>query len=233
VTTTETCADERAHRGRSVPAVPGTGLCPIHLANAVQGEVRELAHAYAELDLALATRSSDNEGRSSRGVSVGISLDLAATKAREHVRVFLVGWVQVAHEEGPWRALPVDTVPAMAEWLSASERVAWIVAQPWADEIARNLAETLGEAMRAVEPNRPRRLEIGACPERVIDDEGQDEGACTGTLFALIYPADSLLPCDIRCTTDGEHRWTADQWHALGRRLNGTGHADLARRVAG
>jgi len=47
----------------------------------------------------------------------------------------------------------------------------------------------------------------------------------TGTLFAVIWPNDPLLPCDVRCTAcDG--RWSADQWHALGRRVEAVAKAE-------
>ena len=111
---------------------------------------------------------------------------------------------------------PADTVPDMARWIGRN--LTWYAARPWIDEMARVFGETADEATAAVQPDRARRVPIGDCPERVIDDQGQDVGRCTGMLFALIRPNDPLLPADIRCTS-GEHRWTADQWHALGRRV--------------
>jgi hypothetical protein len=200
--------------------------------DALAGDVATAARLYRELDAALVRPSRPDEGGAKRATSVGINLDDLAVKAREHIRVTLVGWVRVAQEERPkatgW---PLDEVADMACWVGRN--LTWYAGREWVDEMARTFATTVDEAKAAIQPDRARRMEIGRCPERLTDDEGQDAGVCTGTLFALIRPADSLLPCDIRCTTDGEHRWTADQWHALGRRLNGTGHADLARRVAG
>ena len=161
----------------------------------------------------------DDEGTTKRATSVGITLDLAAVTAREHIRATCVGWVRVAQEERPADtvAWPLDDVTDMARWLLRN--LTWCAGRSWVDEMARVFAETAAEAARAVQPDRARRVPIGHCPERLYDDEGQDAGVCTGELFAIVRPADSLLPCDIRCTTDGEHRWTADQWHALGRRV--------------
>lgn len=208
------------------------------------GDVTASARLHRELDAALVRPGRPDEGGVKRATSVGIALDDDAVTAREHIRVTLVGWVRVAQEErplarrgvgvapiggsatnagpspahGPANGIewPADTVPDMARWILRN--LTWYAGRSWVDEMARVFGETVDEAKRAVQPDRARRVEVGPCVERLVDDQGQDAGACTGMLFALIRPADSLLPCDIRCTT-GEHRWTADQWHVLGRRV--------------
>lgn len=199
------------------------------------GDVTASARLHRELDAALVRPSRPDEGGAKRATSVGIALDDDAVNAREHIRVTLVGWIRVAQEECPastgW---PLDDVADMARWILRN--LTWYAGRSWVDEMSRVFGETVDEAKRAVQPDRARRVEIAACPERTTDDEGQDAGPCTGTLFALIRPADSLLPCDIRCTTDQEHHWTADQWHALGRRVRSLDPAamrDLARRLDG
>ena len=219
-------------------------------------DVATAARLYRELDAALVRPSRPDEGGVKRATSVGINLDDDAVKAREHIRATLIGWVRVAQEErplsprgvgvapgatsaakggenpahGPANGWPADTVPDMARWVLRN--LTWYAGRDWVDEMARVFGETVDEAKAAVQPDRARRVPIGDCPERLLDDDGQDAGACTGALFALIRPADSLLPVDIRCTS-GEHRWTADQWHALARRLTRTGHVVLARAILG
>ena len=217
-------------------------------------DIATCARLHAELEGVLVRPTRPDEGGGKRATSVGIALDDAAVTARDHIRATLVGWVRVAQEErplsprgvgvapgatsaangrenhahGPANGWPADTVPDMARWIGRN--LTWYAGRPWVDEMARVFGETADEATAAVQPDRARRVPIGDCPERVIDDQGQDVGRCTGMLFALIRPADSLLPADIRCTA-GDHRWTADQWHALGRLLRAMDEA-AARRLA-
>lgn len=180
-------------------------------------DIATCARLHVELEAVLVRPGRPDEGTTKRATSVGISLDDAAVTARDHIRATLVGWVRVAQEERPGIEWPADDVVVMARWILRN--LVWYAGRSWVDEMSRVFAETADEAKAAVQAERPRRMEIGDCPERLTDEEGQDAGACGGTLFAVIWPADSLLPCDVRCT-DGEHRWSADQWHVLGRRVS-------------
>ena len=180
-------------------------------------DIATCARLHAELEGVLVRPTRPDEGGGKRATSVGIALDDAAVTARDHIRATLVGWVRVAQEERPGPTWPTDDVPDMARWMLRN--LTWYAGREWVDEMARVFGETADEATAAVQPDRARRVPIGECPERIFDDEGQDVGRCTGMLFALIRPNDPLLPADIRCTS-GEHRWTADQWHALGRRVS-------------
>jgi len=199
-------------------------------------DIATCARLHAELEGVLVRPTRPDEGGGKRSTSVGIALDDAAVTARDHIRATLIGWVRVAQEERPLSprgvgvapGWPADTVPDMARWIGRN--LTWYAGRSWVDEMARVFGETADEATAAVQPERARRVPIGECPERIIDDEGQDVGRCTGMLFALIRPNDPLLPADIRCTS-GEHRWTADQWHALGRLLRAMDEA-AARRLA-
>ena len=192
-------------------------------------DIATCARLHGELEAVLVRPTRPDEGGGKRATSVGISLDDAAVTARDHIRATLVGWVRVAQEERPGPTWPADTVPDMARWIGRN--LTWYAGRPWVDEMARVFGETADEATAAVQPDRARRVPIGDCPERIIDDEGQDVGRCTGMLFALIRPNDPLLPADIRCTS-GEHRWTADQWHALGRRVASDVRATLGKASA-
>ena len=159
----------------------------------------------------------DGEHRAARADAVGIALDDAAVLARDHIRATLVGWVRVAQEERPGPEWPQDRPDDLARWILRN--LTWYAGRDWCDEMARTFAETADDAVAAMSPERPRRVPIGPCPERLEDDEGQDDGPCEGDLYAIIHPADSLLPVAIRCTGSREHAWTADRWHALGRRV--------------
>ena len=218
-------------------------------------DIATCARLHGELEAVLVRPTRPDEGGGKRSTSVGIALDDDAVKARDHIRATLVGWVRVAQEErplsprgvgvapgatsaangrenpahGPANGWPADTVPDMARWIGRN--LTWYAARPWVDEMARVFGETADEATAAVQPERARRMEVGPCPQRLTDDEGQDAGACRGTLFAVIWPNDPLLPCDVRCTAcDG--RWSADQWHALGRRVEAAAKSTDAAEVS-
>ena len=143
--------------------------------------------------------------------------------ARTHIEVELHTWCRIVLDEGPWTVPPADDLRAIAAWLTA--RVDWCAARPWADEIARTIDDTWAEARRAAYPDPAHRIDVGPCPE----------SGCDGRLIASMRRSDQLLPSDIRCSVHGAdeddpHAWTADQWHALGRRLGIRMHA--ARAVA-
>lgn len=180
-------------------------------------DIATCSRLHVELEAVLVRPGRPDEGTTKRATSVGISLDDAAVTARDHIRATLVGWVRVAQEERPGPTWPTDDVPDMARWMLRN--LTWYAGREWVDEMARVFGETADEAQRAIQAERPRRMEIGDCPDRLTDDDGQDAGACDGLLFAIIYPADSLLPAHIRCTSSEQHVWTADQWHALGRQV--------------
>lgn len=192
-------------------------------------DIATCARLHAELEAVLVRPTRPDEGGGKRATSVGISLDDAAVTARDHIRATITGWVRVAQEERPGIEWPADDVAVMARWIMRN--LTWFAGRAWVDEMARVFAETADEARRAVQAERPRRMEVGPCPQRLTDDEGQDAGACRGTLFAVIWPNDPLLPCDVRCTAcDG--RWSADQWHALGRRVEAAAKSTDAAEVS-
>lgn len=166
-------------------------------------------------------------GRHSDSDAIGINLDPDVVRARDHIRVTLVAWTRIALEEGPWCYAPDDQPRAIVEWLAA--RIGWMTAQPWADEFATNIGETVREARAQVQPNAVYRVELGPCPQPVV--ERDEDGAvtivaCQGTVVAVMRKAASKeqLPSEVVCTAHGEddeepHTWGPMQWHALGRRM--------------
>jgi hypothetical protein len=178
------------------------------------------------------------------GVDVGINLDGEVVKAREHIANLLTSWARIVLEEGTWTIAPADTPYAVACWLGA--RLPWIAAQAWADEFADNIHTTTREARAQVQPNTTYRIELGPCPEllAIVDDAGPRLDPCKGTVIAVMRRATSreLLPSFVACTDHGEdddqpHVWGPAQWHALGRRMGRSDHADAVeaflRSVAG
>ena len=179
-------------------------------------DIATCARLHAELEAVLVGGSRDGDGvRTTRGVSTGIGLDPKAVIARDHIRAEMTAWVRICQEERPASPWPADTIADCARYLLRN--LTWIAARPWVQEFARMMAETCDEAKDAA-AERPKRIEIGHCPVRLTDEEGQDAGACSGLLYSIVWPSGSLLPRLIRCTT-ADHEWTADQWHALGRRV--------------
>lgn len=148
----------------------------------------------------------------------------APAHAREVIRVELVAWTRVVLEEGPWQVAPPDTLTGMAAWLIL--RTDWMAARPWADEVARTIADTRNEAWRAAYPNPIKRVRVGECPEP----------GCEGELHAVVRDQDDLLPATILCDVAGRdpedpHEWTPEEWRELRRRM--AGYRRLAAQILG
>lgn len=210
-------ADHRDDKPRR--AADGLLLCIWHR-DRLERHLAELPALYVACEATLAGRSGTNTtGPVSGTAEPSWAVSDRPSAAREHVRVFLHGWVRVVLEEGPWQVAPADRIPALAAWLVA--RTDWLAAREWASEVALNAAETHSEARRAAYPEPVSRAKLGRCPEE----------NCDGNLTAIVRRADSLLPTTVRCDVSDEHVWTADQWQALGRRMTGAGYHALARRI--
>lgn len=203
-------------------AAPGARLCHGHLGQ-LADNLEQLPDLYAELAAYLTTPGASVPGGS---LSTGITLNDAVVASRDHIKHTLTSWACIALEEGPWTQAPDDNPRAIARWLFG--RMDWLVDQDWTAEFAGNIAETAGEARAQVQPDHPYLVELGPCPERVWDYDG-DEGPvivkCDGTVVAKMRRADSLLPSVVTCTSRGHddeeepHAWTPAQWHTLGRRM--------------
>lgn len=140
----------------------------------------------------------------------GLVLSLPAMVARDHIRAELVAWTRIVHDERGLSGWPADNVAAMAAWLG--RQVDWLARQDYAEEVARSIHETTGEARRAAYPTKVRRITVGACPQP----------ECGGTLVAWLRTEDDLLPSEIRCDAepgedDEPHVWPAHEWMTLGR----------------
>jgi len=87
---------------------------------------------------------------------------------------------------------------------------------------AENLAKEMGRAARGlrgvVQETGARRFPIGGCPEYGTSDMGE-RIPCPGELRALLRKEDDLLPSEVACSLDAQHRWAAGEWMQLGRRI--------------
>ena len=102
-----------------------------------------------------------------------------------------------------------DLLTRHAEWLGKHE--AGTVAAEELEASARDLA---GIAL----DNRPRRFTVGLCPEHGTSELGE-RVPCEGELRVVLRRDDELMPSELRCSLDGEHRWSAREWMFLGRRV--------------
>jgi alkanesulfonate monooxygenase SsuD/methylene tetrahydromethanopterin reductase-like flavin-dependent oxidoreductase (luciferase family) len=151
-----------------------------------------------------------------------MELNGQAAAARWQIHHDLVTTVRLVMEERGFTA-PGDSIAEMALWLSRSAD--WLAAHPSAGERANEAADWLSAARNAINPDPPKRVQIGPCV--VVD--------CPGTLTAVVRAQDSLLPSAITCSwwelladegraqvveDGGEvHVWTPSAWHSLGRRM--------------
>lgn len=74
-----------------------------------------------------------------------------------------------------------------------------------------------------------KRIEIGPCPrfKEGPETESDMQLRCTGQLWAILQTADTLLPKQILCDQEAQHRWSPHSWRDLGKQLD----ASLIRRL--
>lgn len=99
----------------------------------------------------------------------------------------------------------------------------------WADRIVtdfpddgQNLGKEVAKHARnlsgIVQETGVRKFPIGGCPEHGTSDMGE-RIPCPGELRAMLRKDDDLLPSEVACSVDEEHRWAAREWMQLGRRI--------------
>lgn len=195
--------------------------------NTIERNAPRAATLHDELALVLTATGGPGAG----GFAGGAQLNHHAAQARALIRETLTAialhiahwrgiWLPGTHRlvrlppgvHGPYNRIwtPNTTKHALANFIATHHL--WLAAnQPSA---ADRLDHTCHEAHQAAYPNGTRVIDIGRCPM-----EDADGLQCTGNIRALIRDEDSLLPKACQCNTSEDHVWTADQWHALGRRL--------------
>lgn len=196
-------------------------------------DLASLAALHDELTIHLVGQG-EGGGRRGKSDETGIAVNAKVIQARDHIRTMLVSWTRIALEEGPWQHAPADDLHAIAAWLE--QRTDWLLRQDWTPELSSNLHTTLVEARALIQPNTTYRIELGPCPEvllELLDGGVVRQARCGGTVVAVMRKAASReqLPSEVVCTAHGDdeeapHVWGPMQWHALGRRMGRSNHAD-------
>lgn len=190
------------------------------------GNIRRDLYAISDhYDSALepARRAAGSQVKASKEPPLPISahiLDVRMEAARD-----LAYWAQFLLDEvrdvngnplqhGP-RSTDVDVlVPFVVTWVD------WLI--QFMPDDAENLgidAAKHAKALRGVVGGfGSRKFPIGPCIEHGTSDMGE-RIPCPGQMTALLRQTDELLPSEIYCTTDAEHRWAASDWLRLGRRI--------------
>lgn len=213
-----------AAQGCDRRAADGLQLCWGHT-RGIEKDAPKLAHLHDDLALVLTATGGPGAG----GFDGGVSLNLDAAAARGLIRSVLTGLsLRIAmergiHLPGSYRLPAGVHGPANRVWRSNTNKHAlgayvathaqWLAANH--PQAADQLDHAIHEGLRAAYPNGTKVIEIARCP--VEDEDGQP---CPGKIRALIREEDSLLPKACQCNASEDHVWTADQWHALGRRLH-------------
>lgn len=153
--------------------------------------------------------------RTSGGPLPGMPFNTAAADVRKAILAMLSSWSSlVADERG--LAPPARRVADLSRFLL--RHVPWLITHAAAAEATHEIAALAGRARKVAEPAPRRRVRIGACVER----------DCRGELA-------SVRPGEIACSSDAAHRWGAEEWTRLSRRLSSAGSelwlgaADISR----
>ncbi|HZM83787.1 MAG TPA: hypothetical protein VFC19_49345 [Candidatus Limnocylindrales bacterium] len=208
-------------------AADGLQLCWGHI-HGIENDAPKCAVLHDELALILTATGGPGAG----GLHGGAQLNLQAADARSLIRTTLTGIaLHIAQERGIrlpgshrlTRLPPGVHGPLNRVWQPNTNKHAlgayiathhmWLAANM--PSAADQLDQAIREARTAAYPNGTKIIEIGQCP--LEDEDGQP---CPGKIRALIRDEDSLLPKACQCNASEGHVWTADQWHALGRRLH-------------
>jgi hypothetical protein len=129
-----------------------------------------------------------------------LPLQPAIADHRTRIADLLFSWCRLVAEERNETG-PAPTVSASAHWLR--NRVDWICAQHWVDELGTELADLRRSAFRLLDPQRIRRVPCGPCRDHLEGPvlEGYPRPLpCPGTLVARIGrdPEDVADPtCDV------------------------------------
>lgn len=241
------CADERCAGCQPWPAADGLELCQHH-AGRIGPDAVALGELYDELGYVLMPSGGGGErvgGRGDDGPPVPRDRVVAV---RSEIRHVLVSWCRLIAEErgvalpgtanepspgvverrnpvggGPGRGEPSCRVlgayvakhagPDGAYWLAAHRGVA--------GEVSEELDELRRRAWSVAYPTGTRVVEVGPCPRNVDNEDGYTYTHCSGTLRAIVRPADQMLPSEVVCDADPEHRWSSSEWRQLDRLVSG------------
>lgn len=185
-------------------AAPGLYLCQRDT-DRIGSDAQDLAQLHGELALRLLADTGTGERVAGTPDDTRIP-NAAAVEVRTEIRHVLAAWCRLVAEERGF-ALPADEVSAMGAYVARSAE--WLAATEYADEVAGELAALRSRAWGVAYPSGTRVIDIAPCP---MPD-------CAGTVRAVLRRTDALLPSELACDADDEHRWPAGTWHSLRRRL--------------
>lgn len=185
--------------------VAGTRLCRACHDSLVTA-LEKLPGLYRECGRLLAGSDRPRD-RTSGGPLPGLPFNAAAADARDSILRVLASWSGLVVEQRHVTA-PRRTVGALAGFLG--RHVDWVAAQSIACDVTDEVAELVRSARRVAYPRPLRRVPVGACVEV----------GCGGGLFAVVDPDEALLPSEICCDTDPQHRWPAHRWTQLRRSMS-------------
>ena len=140
-----------------------------------------------------------------------LPINPAVAALRDRIPGVLASWARI-HVEEMATTPPAARDPAtVSAWLA--RYTDWSAAQPFASEYVRELTELLGRGRHIIDLPKPRRTQVGPCPQRV---NGQ---RCTGLLWSNIREERDPKPSEVMCDACGKI-WDSTQWLRLGQRVD-------------
>jgi hypothetical protein len=135
----------------------------------------------------------------------------------------LTKWATLVQQERDLHTfIAASDVPALTSFLAA--HASWLAGcgdeGRYAAHELGHIAYRLEQIVRQTMPARVKR--IAPCPEP----------GCTGILEAVVRKDEDLLPSNVYCSVDRDHRWDPHEWQALGRRTRPPLHLEGVRRLA-
>lgn len=155
------------------------------------GQVAWLAD---ELETTITKRRAIANESGPRSSSEGLPWHEKAADAGRHLRVILVGWVRLCHDErvrhqSPTSGLPVDTLTGMARWLMW--RLDGIQQHAAAVDAHHEITDAVRDCLRVIDRPPPREF-VGSCDcGRDLYRRGGGDARCRGC--GLEWSADVLL----------------------------------------
>jgi len=217
------CDGEECRGCQPRPAADGLLLCQVDLER-VATDVTTTADLYDELAYSVMPSggtSGQPIGRSSEGPPVPRDKVVAI---RTEIRHVLVSVCRMVGEERGVQ-LPADEVSAMGAYVA--KHATWLAAHGAAGEVADELGSLRRRAWSIAYPNGTKVVPVGPCPRSPHHAlEELPHGfigpprlvMVAGTLRAIMRPRDEgLLPSEVVCDADPEHRWASSEWRQLDR----------------
>lgn len=200
--------DDDACSGVDCPGCQGapahTGPCCRRCERTLTAALEQAPGVYDDLAEELRRSGGAVEGH---GTPSPPCIDPAVADARAQLLAVTCSWCRVLCEER--NLTPPDPAIGLV-CVRLLVHADWLVAQPWADEAIDEIVTAFRTARWLVQPSGRRRFPVAPCTVT----------GCAGTLIALVADTDSLLPSELVCNADDDHRWSSDRWVRLGRTIH-------------